>query len=533
MSKKPTKKSQQPPLAAVEIAPENRKLELIGISKSFGAVKANRNIDLCVERGKIHGIVGENGAGKSTLMSILYGFYSADRGEIKVDNKTVTIDNPQDAIEKGIGMVHQHFMLVDTFTVLDNIILGAEQGYILKGTRKQARERVNQIAREYEMEVDLSANTGELSVGLQQRVEILKALYRDADLLILDEPTGVLTPSEADHLFRVLDILRQQGKTIIIITHKLREIMAITDTVSVMRRGEMSPSILTKNTNPKELAKLMVGRDVVLQVEKKLAEPKGVVLSVNHVSCINSRNIEKLRNISFEVRAGEILGVAGVAGNGQSELLEILSGMRPADGGSVAFKGHPLNITKSANPSQRRRRSIGHIPEDRQRRGLVMPYRTWENTAFGYQNFPRYSGKFGAANQKFMREDATDKMERFDIRPRNIELRASNFSGGNQQKIVVAREIDQNPELLLVGQPTRGVDIGAIEFIHKEIIRLRDQGAAILLVSVELDEILSLSDRVIVFLDGRLVGERITAKTNEHDLGLLMAGITDEEHAHG
>ncbi len=521
--------TQQPDTPAVVIPAEERKLELIGISKSFGPVKANQGINLTVQRGTIHGIVGENGAGKSTLMSILYGFYSADKGEIKIDNKKVSIKNPQDAIKHGIGMVHQHFMLVDTFSVLDNIILGAEHGPILKSTRENARARIEHLEHEYEMEVDPDANTGELSVGLQQRVEILKALYRDADLLILDEPTGVLTPSEADHLFRVLNMLRDEGKTIIIITHKLREIMAITDTVSVMRRGKMSPSIYTKDTNPKELAKLMVGRDVVLRVPKEPSQPKDVVVSVQNLNCTNSRGVQKLKDVNFDIRAGEIVGIAGVAGNGQSELLEIIAGMRPADDGKVIYKGEELNITKSANPSQRRERAIGHIPEDRHRRGLVLKYRAWENAAFGYHNFPAYRGKFGAANQKYMRSDATDKMERFDIRPRNINLKASNFSGGNQQKIVVAREIDQRPDLLLVGQPTRGVDIGAIEFIHKELIRLRDEGAAILLVSVELDEILSLSDRVIVFLDGHLVGERITSDTNENDLGLLMAGIEDKD----
>ena len=524
---------QQPGTPAVDIPNEARMIELQGISKSFGPVKANQDINLTVERGKIHGIVGENGAGKSTLMSILYGFYHADRGSISINGALKNINNPQDAIKAGIGMVHQHFMLVATFSVLDNIILGEEKDFVLKKTRDAARAKINALADEYEMHVDLDAITGELSVGLQQRVEILKALYREADLLILDEPTGVLTPSEADHLFRILDQLRAQGKTIIIITHKLREIMAITDTVSVMRRGKMSPSIWTKDTNPKDLAKLMVGRDVVLKVDKEVAKPTDVVLSVEELSVSNQLGVQKLKELSLTIRAGEILGVAGVAGNGQTELLEILAGMAPAGSGSVKYLGEPLDISKTAKPDQRRRRGIGHIPEDRHKRGLVKPFKTWENTAFGYHNFARFASKFGFANQKFMREDAADKMERFDIRPRNINLQAANFSGGNQQKIVCAREIDQAPKLILIGQPTRGVDIGAIEFIHKEIIRMRDEGAAVLLISVELDEILSLSDRVIVLLDGKIVGERETAKTDVNDLGLLMAGIEEKEAVNG
>ncbi len=524
---------QQPGTPAVDIPESSRMIELRDISKSFGPVKANSGIDLIVERGKIHGIVGENGAGKSTLMSILYGFYSADRGSIEINGKKKNIKNPQDAIAAGIGMVHQHFMLVAPFSVLDNIILGEEKNFILKKTRENARAKINALAEEYEMQVDLDAITGELSVGLQQRVEILKALYREADLLILDEPTGVLTPSEADHLFRILDMLREQGKTIIIITHKLREIMAITDTVSIMRRGKMSPSIWTKDTNPKDLATLMVGRDVVLKVEKKKAKPEGEVLRVENLNVTNALGVQKLKNLSFTIRAGEVLGVAGVAGNGQTELLEILAGMMPAGSGQVLYFDEPLDISKRAKPDQRRKRGIGHIPEDRHRRGLVKPFKTWENTAFGYHNFPRYSKKYGFADQKFMREDATDKMERFDIRPRNINLPAANFSGGNQQKIVCAREIDQAPKLILIGQPTRGVDIGAIEFIHKEIIRMRDEGAAVLLISVELDEILSLSDRVIVLLDGAIVGEREADKTNVNDLGLLMAGIEEKEASNG
>lgn len=500
-------------------------IELRGISKSFGAVQANKNIDLKVKRGTIHGIVGENGAGKSTLMSILYGFYKADRGDVFIQGKRANITGPQDAIDLGIGMVFQHFMLVEPFSVLENIILGAEKSWRLRNTKQDARTRIETLAREYEMEVDPDSIVGDLSVGLQQRVEILKALYREADVLILDEPTGVLTPAEADHLFRILDSLRAEGKTIIIITHKLREIMAITDTVSVMRRGEMTGTVATSTTNVDELAKMMVGRDVDLRVDKTPAKVGEEILSVDKLNYVNSQGVKKLKDVSFSVKRGEILGIAGVAGNGQSELLEILAGMRPAKSGAVNYKNEPLLLTNKASPSNRREMGIAHIPEDRHRRGLVKPFRVWENTAFGYHNDDKYSGKFGAANQKFMRDDAADKMARFDIRPPNIELLAQNFSGGNQQKIVVAREIDADPDLLLIGQPTRGVDIGAIEFIHKEIIRMRDAGKAVILVSVELDEILALSDRILVLFDGAISGEKMAAETNDQELGLLMAGV--------
>jgi general nucleoside transport system ATP-binding protein len=500
-------------------------IELIGISKSFGPVQANKDINLRVRRGTIHGIVGENGAGKSTLMSILYGFYHADAGEIRVNGVPTAIPDSQAAIRAGIGMVHQHFMLVEPFTVLENIILGAEDGALLRPSLAKARTELARLAREYELQVDTDAVVGELSVGFQQRVEILKALYRQADILILDEPTGVLTPAEADHLFRILGFLREQGKTIILITHKLREIMAITDDVSVMRRGEMVKTLRTAETSPAELAELMVGRRVLLRVEKGPPHPGAPVLEVRGLSLTDAKGVHRLKDVSFTVREGEILGIAGVAGNGQSELLEVLAGIAVATSGEVLLRGRPLDLSRTTNARLRRETGIAHVPEDRHRRGLVMAFTQWENACLGYQREARFEGPMGTMDGGAVRELARKDIETFDIRPPNCELKTANFSGGNQQKIVIAREIERDPDVLLVGQPTRGVDIGAIEFIHKQIVAMRDRGKAIVLVSVELDEIQALSDRIVVMFDGRISGERPAAETDERELGLLMAGI--------
>jgi general nucleoside transport system ATP-binding protein len=500
-------------------------IELVGISKSFGPVQANKDIDLRVEKGTIHGIVGENGAGKSTLMSILYGFYHADAGEIRIDGVPTAIPDSQAAIRAGIGMVHQHFMLVEPFTVLENVILGAEDGRLLRPALAKARAELKRLEEEYELEVDPDAVIGELSVGLQQRVEILKALYRECDILILDEPTGVLTPAEADHLFRILQHLKAEGKTIILITHKLREIMAVTDAVSVMRRGEMVKTFVTAETSPAELAEAMVGRRVLLRVEKAPAKPGPVLLEVENLGLVDAQGVARLKSVSFAVRAGEILGVAGVAGNGQSELLEVLAGMRPATSGAVRFKGQPLPLDSITNADDRRFAGIAHIPEDRHRRGLVMPFAEWESSCLGYQHEERFKGPALTLDRTAIRDLARLSIERFDVRPASCDLKTANFSGGNQQKIVIAREMERDPDVLLVGQPTRGVDIGAIEFIHQQIVALRDRGKAILLVSVELDEIQALSDRIIVMFDGRISGERAAGQTDERELGLLMAGI--------
>lgn len=501
-------------------------IKLSGVSKSFGLVKANRDINLDVKRGTIHGIIGENGAGKSTLMSILYGLYQADKGEIYIDGKLLKIPDSQAAIAAGIGMVHQHFMLVENFTVLENIILGAEGGQILNKSTENARQELKRLEREYSLEIDPNALIEELPVGLQQRVEILKALYRGAEILILDEPTGVLTPAEADHLFRILQQLKAQGKTIIMITHKLREIMAITDNVSVMRRGEMVATRQTSKTSVEELAELMVGRRVLLSVEKEKAKPGEVKLSVQGLTIRDGRGVIMVDNVSFDVAAGEIVGIAGVAGNGQSELLESIAGIRKAEKGKVLLDGKPINVKSKADAAALREQGMAHVPEDRQHMGLVLPFEEYENNILGYHSNEKYlNGPF--LNIDAIRDDAAQKIEQYDIRPPNCRLKTANFSGGNQQKIVLAREMERDPVVLLVGQPTRGVDVGAIEFIHKRIIEMRDAGKAVLLVSVELDEIRSLADRVLVMFAGKIVGER-SPDTSEGELGLLMAGVEDD-----
>jgi general nucleoside transport system ATP-binding protein len=493
-------------------------------------VQANKDIAIAVPKGTIHGIIGENGAGKSTLMSILYGFYKADAGEIFISGKLTPIPDSQSAIRAGIGMVFQHFKLVQNFTVLENIILGAEDGPLLRTSLSRARKVLTDLAREYELDVNPDALIEDLSVGHQQRVEILKALYRQADILILDEPTGVLTPDEADHLFRILRGLRDQGKTIILITHKLREIMETTDSVSVMRRGQMVATVKTNETSPEALAELMVGRKVLLEVAKGPAHPGKIILKVENLRVRDEHKVERLKGVSFEIRAGEILGIAGVAGNGQSELLEALGGFHKATG-QITLNGADLPLGGS-NGQSRRSAGIAHVPEDRQYLGLIMDFAAWENVAFGYHNAPEYQSNALFMDNAALRADTAKKMATFDVRPPIPGLAAKNFSGGNQQKIVVAREMERNPDLLLIGQPTRGVDIGAIEFIHKQIVALRDAGKAILLVSVELDEIMSLSDRIAVMFDGQLMGFRDPEKTNERELGLMMAGIAGEP-AHG
>ncbi len=495
-------------------------IELVGIDKKFGAVHANKNINLTVAKGTIHGIIGENGAGKSTLMSILYGFYHADSGEIRINGRPVHIRDSQAAISAGIGMVHQHFMLVENFTVLENIMLGAEGGALLARGVSSARAELRRLEEEYGLEVDPDAVIEELPVGLQQRVEILKAMYRGAEILILDEPTGVLTPAEADHLFRILRVLRDQGKTVILITHKLREIMAITDEVSVMRRGEMVATRKTSETTVEELAELMVGRRVLLRVEKGEANPGRAVLSVRNLTVKDNRGVTMVDNVSFDIRAGEIVGIAGVAGNGQSELLEAIAGIRKPVSGEILLDGQPI---AGVDPAHLRQLGLAHIPEDRHHMGLVLKFEEYENSVLGYHRDPKY-GKGPFLDLDAIRADAEAKIEKYDIRPPNPRLKTANFSGGNQQKIVVAREIERDPKMLIIGQPTRGVDIGAIEFIHRRIIDMRDSGKAILLVSVELDEIRALSDRILVMFAGQVVGEK-SADTGEQTLGLMMAGI--------
>ena len=500
-------------------------IELIGIDKRFGSVHANNNVNLRVERGVIHGVVGENGAGKSTLMSILYGFYEADAGEIRVNGAKVRISSSREAISHGIGMVHQHFMLVQPLTVLENVMLGAEGGALLARGSGVVRAKLATLEREYGLEVDPDAIVGELSVGLQQRVEILKALVRDAEILVLDEPTAVLTPAEADQLFEMLRLLKSQNKTVIFITHKLREIMRLTDRVSVMRRGEMVATFETAQTSPPELADAMVGRKVILRVEKGRAHPGEVALEVRNLVVRDDRGVTRVDDLSFTLRRGEIVGIAGVAGNGQSELLEALAGIRPLASGEILINGAPPPVDQQ-NPKAIRRLGVSHVPEDRHRMGLVMPFQACESAMLGFHD-DRVYGRGVLFDRAAILSDEARKMESFDIRPRAPMLKTANFSGGNQQKIVLAREIERNPHVILVGQPTRGVDIGAIEFIHKRLVALRDAGKAVLLVSVELDEIMALSDRILVLCGGRLTGERNPEATDQQDLGLLMAGVSE------
>jgi simple sugar transport system ATP-binding protein len=500
-------------------------LELIDIDKRFGSVHANNRVNLRVMPASVHGVVGENGAGKSTLMSIVYGFYEADSGEMRVKGQPVRIRSSQDAIRLGIGMVHQHFMLVETMTVLENVILGAEGGALLARGEDHARAALKELGERYGLKVDPDAIVGELTVGLQQRVEIIKALYRGADILILDEPTAVLTPPEADQLFELTKALKAQGKTVILITHKLREIMHATDRVSVMRRGEMVAHLDTAKTSPPEIAEAMVGRRVLLRVEKQAARPGAVLLDVKDLTVRDAQGVTRLDRASFQIRAGEIVGLAGVSGNGQSELLEALAGMRVASG-EVRVNGEAVDL---AHPDPRRQRALRlfHVPEDRHRCGLVLPFDAAESGILGHHADPAFR-RGPLIDHGAIRGDLAAKMTAYDVRPPLPDLRTSKFSGGNQQKIVLAREMERDPAVLLIGQPTRGVDIGAIEFIHKRIIAMRDAGKAILLVSVELEEIMGLADRILCICGGHITGERQPAATNERELGLLMAGVGAE-----
>ena len=503
------------------------------IYKSFGAVQANRDIHLDVAAGTIHGIVGENGAGKSTLVSILYGFYTADQGEIEIFGQQVTLRSTADAIATGIGMVHQHFMLVPNFSVLENIILGHEGAGSLSAGLDKATSKLQEIADKYGLQVDLHATVQDLPVGLQQRVEILKALYRGAKILILDEPTGVLTPQETEQLFEILKALRAQGVTILLITHKLKEIMAVTDRVSVMRGGEIVAHLDTENTSPEQLAELMVGRPVLLSVGHKDSDLGEICLQASHLSVRDESGKSCLRDISFEVRRGEIFGIAGVSGNGQSELLEVLAGITQPEAGTLHVGMAEISPDRPLTPSDIKKLGVAHIPEDRHAMGLILPFTAAETAMLGYE-------ERGAANNSsvFLSPDnihrhCAELMADFDIRPADPHLKSNLFSGGNQQKIVVAREILSRPDILLVGQPTRGVDIGAIEFIHKQLLGLRDAGCAVILVSVELDEILNLSDRIMVMNAGQNMGILTREEADVQKIGLMMAGLENHRNGQG
>ncbi len=500
-------------------------LELRGIDKRFGAVHANKAITLNVARGSVHGLIGENGAGKSTVMNIVYGFHRADAGEIYVQGRRAEIQAPHDAIAAGIGMVHQHFMLVENFTVLENVVLGVEGGALLAGGLAHARAELEKLARDYALEVPLDTVVSELPVGLQQRVEILKALYRRAEILILDEPTAVLTPQEADALFAMLRRLRDEGKSVILVTHKLREIMAITDRVTVMRQGAIVGEFATAQTSPRDLAEKMVGRAVLLRVEKAPARPRETLLAVRDLEVRDRLGVARVKGVSFDLRAGEIVGIAGVSGNGQSELLETLAGIRMPARGAITMAGRDL-VAERLDPRARRTLGLAHVPEDRLRMGVVASFSAEDNAILGYHDRPIYNRGVLRDGAR-IRVECEKKMAEHDVRPPIPTLRITAFSGGNQQKLVLAREIDCEPRVLLIGQPTRGVDIGAIEFIHKRLVALRDAGKALLLVSVELEEILGLADRILVMNGGEIVGEVPAAEATEEKIGLMMAGVKE------
>ena len=499
-------------------------IELRNITKRFGHVIANERVSLKVEAGSIHGIVGENGAGKSTLMNILFGLYKPDEGSIHMDGKIVDVTSPEKSISLGIGMVHQHFMLVPTFTVLENVMLGNEGSFSLKNGEKSVLQKLEKLSNTYGLNVDFHSLISDLPVGMQQRVEILKSLNRGAKILILDEPTGVLTPQETISLFEILNSLKNMGVTIILITHKLKEIMSITESVSVMRGGKVVASLKTKNTSPEELAEKMVGRKVLLTIDKKEPKIGNKVLSVQNLNHSSKEGVQMLKNISFSISEGEILGVAGVAGNGQSELLDILSGIEQLQSGEIQINQTKVLPGEKWDPKKVREMGMAHVPEDRQKRGLILPFYNYENSILGYQRKEKYSSGFLLDKNKMLNL-FTESAEQFDIRPRDPHIVSSKLSGGNQQKLVLAREIESMPKILLIGQPTRGVDIGAIERIYEDLLRMKESGAAILLVSVELDEIMSLSDRIITMNQGKIVGEIMGSEATEIELGKMMSGL--------
>jgi general nucleoside transport system ATP-binding protein len=494
------------------------------ITKRFGAVLANRGVSFDIAAGTIHGIIGENGAGKSTLMSILYGFYQADAGEIRLGGVAARIGSSADAIRRGIGMVHQHFVLVEPFTVLENLALGREGGIALQRGLDRARAAAEAIETAYGLTVDLDARVEDLPVGARQRVEILKALYRGAEILILDEPTGVLTPDEALQLFQILRRLKSEGKTVLLITHKLKEIMAVTDRVTVMRAGGVVGDVATSETSEADLAERMVGRKLAALPDRVPVTPAAAVLRAEGLSVVDAGGVERVRGVDLALRPGEIVGIAGVSGNGQSELLAALAGLVPLAGGSLAWDGVPVPAKDRAKAL--RRLGLGHIPEDRHRSGMVGAFEAWETSVLGHHREPEHA-RGAWLRQGFIRALTRRRMADYDVRPRDERLRTAAFSGGNQQKLICAREMAPGPKVLLVGQPTRGVDVGAIEQIHARLRALRQAGTAILLVSVELDEILALADRILVMVDGRFTGELDRSEATERALGLLMAGVQE------
>lgn len=499
-------------------------VELKQITKRFPGIVANDSISLTLRKGEIHALLGENGAGKSTLMNILFGLYQPDEGSIEMDGKPVTIDNPNTAIKYGIGMVHQHFKLVQPFTVTENIILGMEPK---KGTNidyKSASAKVAKLSEQYGLQVNPNSKIQDISVGMQQRVEILKTLYRGADILIFDEPTAVLTPQEIVELMAIMRRLVAEGKSIILITHKLKEIMEISDRVTIIRRGKVIDTVDTNQTNPNDLAEKMVGRRVSFKIDKadpQIGEP---VLTMNEVKLTSKDNVPLLNGIDLTVRAGEIVGIAGVDGNGQTELIEALTGLRKVNSGTITLSG--TNIT---NLSARKiiENGISHIPEDRHKHGLVLDFSIRENMILETY-YKRPFSKGVLLEQDVITEHAEKLVKAFDVRTPSIETKARSLSGGNQQKAIIAREIDKNPDLLIAAQPTRGLDVGAIEFVHQQLIKQRDEGKAVLLISFELDEIINVADRIAVIYGGKIIGEVYPKDTNDQELGLMMAGFKEK-----
>jgi simple sugar transport system ATP-binding protein len=495
-------------------------LELRSITKEFPGIVANDHVDFELARGEVHALLGENGAGKSTLMNIVYGLYKPDAGEIRVKGEPVAFTSAKDAIKRGIGMVHQHFMLIPVMTVAENIVLGTEpvrDGILLD--ERGAEERVRELSQKFGLVVDPTALVSSITVGQQQRVEILKALYRGADILILDEPTAVLTPQEAAELFEIIRSLQADGKSIIFISHKLKEVLEVADRITVLRRGKKIETVQRDGATEESLARAMVGRDVLLRVEKPPAQPAEQLLVVENVHVVDDRGIEQVRGVSLNVRAGEIVGIAGVDGNGQSELIDALAGLRRVSSGEIRIAGGDMT-----NATARRHldAGLGHIPEDRQRRGLVLEFTIAENIALhDYAEPP--NARWGWLSPRRLVEHANELIKEFDVRGGGPLTRAAGLSGGNQQKVVVAREVARNPKVLIAAQPTRGLDVGAIEYVHRRLVEERGKGRAILLVSLELDEILSLSDRILVLYEGQIVGEH-AGEVSEEQIGLEMLG---------
>jgi simple sugar transport system ATP-binding protein len=502
-------------------------IALKDITKRFPLVLANDQVSFDVAWGEVHALIGENGAGKSTLMKILYGMQPPTSGEIVVNGDMVAFESAKDAIAKGIGMVHQHFMLVETLTVAENLVLGSEPTQGLSLDYRSARAKTKALIDEFEFDIDPDSKIEQLPLGLQQQVEILKTLYRDAKILILDEPTAVLTPQETRGLFRFLRSFAEAGNAVVFISHKLDEVMEICDRMSVMRDGKMIGTVKSANTSTTDLANMMVGREVILRVDKQPARPKEVKLTLEHVTVHLADKVKPVVNdVSFSLRSGEILGIAGIEGNGQSELVESIVGLRHINSGVISVDGQDIS---SLSTRQRREGGISHIPEDRNERGLVSSYTTAMNSVLGDVHHAPYSDKFGFLHEGIIKEHARELVEAYDVRPRSIDIQSERYSGGNAQKLIVAREIERDPSILIASQPTRGVDIGAIEFIHNQIVSARDRGLAVLLISADLNEVMSLSDRIIVLYEGHVMGELTQKDATPEKLGLLMAGSTGKK----